>query len=202
MMSSGECYLCNQKFSKSDMVEHLNLCIPKENNAGKRAFHVMVDGLYQPEYWINIIISVDAKLNELDEFLRDLWLECCGHASEFTIMGEGYGSDNDIVLADLLSPGMELYHTYDFGSPTELRIKVISEIEWPDDSEIIQILARNDAPTVFCDCDKEATWICDVCSLDGGGWLCDECAEEHECGEDMLLPVVNSPRVGVCGYEG
>jgi hypothetical protein len=34
------------------------------------------------------------------------------------------------------------------------------------------------------------------------GWLCDECAVGHECGEEMLLPVVNSPRVGVCGYVG
>ena len=34
------------------------------------------------------------------------------------------------------------------------------------------------------------------------GWLCQSCADEHECGEDMLLPVVNSPRTGVCGYAG
>jgi len=34
------------------------------------------------------------------------------------------------------------------------------------------------------------------------GWLCDECAPKHKCGEDMLLPVVNSPRVGKCGYTG
>jgi hypothetical protein len=32
--------------------------------------------------------------------------------------------------------------------------------------------------------------------------LCQACAEDHECGEDMQLPVVNSPRVGVCGYAG
>ena len=25
---------------------------------------------------------------------------------------------------------------------------------------------------------------------------------EHECGAEVLLPVVNSPRVGVCGYSG
>jgi len=32
--------------------------------------------------------------------------------------------------------------------------------------------------------------------------VCEGCAGEHECGEEMLLPVVNSPRVGMCGYEG
>jgi hypothetical protein len=28
------------------------------------------------------------------------------------------------------------------------------------------------------------------------------CAGGHECGEEMLLPVVNSPRVAMCGYTG
>jgi hypothetical protein len=27
-------------------------------------------------------------------------------------------------------------------------------------------------------------------------------SEEHECGEEALLPVVNSPRMGMCGYTG
>ncbi|MFO7968403.1 MAG: hypothetical protein R6U44_12485 [Archaeoglobaceae archaeon] len=203
MMSSGECHLCKQKFNKKDMVQHLRSCIERENEeSGKRAFHIMVDGLYQPEYWIHIIMPDETKLNVLDEFLRDFWLECCGHASEFTILEESYGMDMDIILNDLLSPGMEFYHTYDFGSPTELRLKVISEIECSDEFGPIQILARNDTPSVLCGCGKEATWICFECSLDGDGWLCDECAEEHGCGEDMFLPVVNSPRVGVCGYEG
>lgn len=203
MMSSGECYHCNQKFNKDVMVQHLESCIERENKrAGKRVFHIMVDGLYQPEYWVHIIVPADAKLSELDGFLRDFWLECCGHASEFTIIGESYGMDTDGALNDMLSPGMEFYHTYDFGSPTELRLKVISEIDWLGDGEPIHVLARNDAPSTPCDCGKEATWICDVCSLDGKGWLCDDCAEGHECGEDILLPVVNSPRVGVCGYEG
>lgn len=200
-MFDGECYFCNQKFSKSDMRQHLDSCIGR-GGKGKKAFHIIVDGLYQPEYWIHIVISVDAKLSELDEFLRDLRLDCCGHASEFTIVGESYGSDMDIVLTDLLSPGMEFYHTYDFGSPTELRLKVISEVDRSDEDNVIRVMARNDSPSMLCDCGKEATWICIECSLDGKGRLCDNCVEEHECGEDMLLPVVNSPRVGVCGYEG
>jgi len=32
--------------------------------------------------------------------------------------------------------------------------------------------------------------------------LCDECAKQHACGMDMLLDVVDSPRVGECGYTG
>lgn len=37
---------------------------------------------------------------------------------------------------------------------------------------------------------------------DGEGWLCESCAKNHECDEDMFLPVLNSPRTGVCGYTG
>ncbi len=31
---------------------------------------------------------------------------------------------------------------------------------------------------------------------------CDKCIEAHECGEDYVMPIVNSPRTGVCGYVG
>ena len=37
---------------------------------------------------------------------------------------------------------------------------------------------------------------------EGGGLLCEDCAKTHEGGEDMLLDVCNSPRMGVCGYTG
>ena len=43
---------------------------------------------------------------------------------------------------------------------------------------------------------------CAQCIYEGGGWLCEACAKSHECGEEMLLPVVNSPRVGTWGYTG
>jgi hypothetical protein len=33
-------------------------------------------------------------------------------------------------------------------------------------------------------------------------FVCDQCQNSHECGEEMIMPVVNSPRMGVCGYAG
>jgi len=30
-------------------------------------------------------------------------------------------------------------------------------------------------------------------------FYCDECGTEHDCEEEMMLPVLNSPRMGVCG---
>ena len=67
----------------------------------------------------------------------------------------------------------------------------------------VGILARNDPPQIKCSkCDHLATRICTECIYEDAGWLCDDCAEDHKCGEEMLLPVVNSPRTGVCGYVG
>ena len=66
----------------------------------------------------------------------------------------------------------------------------------------IELLARNNMPDFRCKCGKPATDVCTECLWEGNGFLCEKCAKSHECGEDMLLPVVNSPRMGMCGYTG
>ncbi len=64
----------------------------------------------------------------------------------------------------------------------------------------IQILARNTPPIIPCEvCGEPATSLSTQCIYEDKGCLCDACAKNHTCGEEMLLPVVNSPRVGVCG---
>ncbi len=41
------------------------------------------------------------------------------------------------------------------------------------------------------------------CLYDGRrGYLCEACLADHECDEEMFMPLVNSPRTGVCGYVG
>jgi len=58
-------------------------------------------------------------------------------------------------------------------------------------------------PEILCDvCGKTAKQICTDCIYDDNGLLCDKCAESHACETELLLPVVNSPRCGVCAYEG
>lgn len=220
----GKCYFCNAVFSKAEMTKHLMSCgakasselLTKENRKRKpsksKTFHLLVEGRYQPEYWMHIEVKAKATLDDLDEFLRDIWLECCGHMSAFTIEGRTFisGPDKDsgeegfeIALDKILSPKMKFYHEYDFGTTTDLTLKVLSEQESSTGEWPVQILARNEAPKIICEvCGKVATQVCSQCIDEGEGWLCSECAEEHECGEDMLLPVVNSPRVGMCGYTG
>lgn len=89
------------------------------------------------------------------------------------------------------------------GTTTHLTLKVLSEREESTKGRSIQILDRNEPPMIICEiCGKPATQVCSQCKSVNKGWLCDKCAERHECGDDMLLPVVNSLRVGICGYTG
>lgn len=214
--SNGRCNLCGGIFDKAVMGRHLNACKQKTRaseakRAGKTAFHLLVEGRYLPEYWMHLHVPANATLNALDRFLRDIWLECCGHMSEFEINGTRYpvepmdlGDESmDVKLSEVLSPGMKLDHIYDFGSTTHLRLKVVSEDESGLAGQKIRVLARNEPPVIPCgNCGKPAAKVCVDCAYSEQGWLCEECAAKHECGEEMFLPVVNSPRVGVCGYTG
>ena len=109
----------------------------------------------------------------------------------------------DVVLGEVLRRGTTFSHEYDFGTTTELKLKVHSEREGSARGRSIRLLARNDPPSVRCEsCGKPATKVCSQCIGDGGGWVCDGCGRTHECEEEMFLPVVNSPRVGLCAYVG
>ncbi len=218
-ISEGKCCLCNATFSKRSMKKHIDSCkkkrfAPDKSSNNKQLgqkMHILVEGGGKSEYWMHIDVAGSALLKDLDNFLRDTWLECCGHMSVFEIQGKRYVNEAmdefgeksmDIRLNDVLLPKMKFTHEYDFGSPTRLDLKVVAEIEGEIDDTPVRILARNEPPVIPCAfCKEEATDMCTDCDYDES-WLCDECASEHECGEDRLLPVVNSPRVGVCGYCG
>lgn len=202
------------------MTNHLMSCLKKQEASAEsskrkpkktKVFHIVVEGYYRPDYWMHLDVPVNATLQNLDGFLRGIWLECCGHMSAFTIEGQDYsaspfgGFDDesmDVELGDVLSSKMKFSHEYDFGTTTVLALRVVSERKGEIKDEPITILARNEPPPITCDCGKLATQVCTECLWEGEGWLCDECAAEHECGEEMLLPVVNSPRVGMCAYVG
>jgi len=199
------------------MTRHLVLCkqrsrfriLSDDHGSKKTVFHLLVEGRYLPEYWIHIEAPIDATLKDLDGFLRRTWLECCGHLSTFAIEGKTYLSepaedekDMDVPLGEILRPKIRFYHKYDFGTTTELTLRVLSERGEKTRGKSVQVLARNDPPSITCSCGKIATRVCSVCISSYEGWLCDECARKHGCGEGSLLPVVDSPRVGMCGYTG
>src|SRR5205823_4274880 len=105
----------------------------------------------------------------------------------------------DCELAEVLEPKLAFGYDYDFGSTTRLRLKVagIRTGKWSG-KERVRLLARNVAPELVCgSCGKPAKWI----NAESDTFLCAACARK-DADEEYLLPVVNSPRMGVCGYTG
>ena len=224
----GVCSFCGKTFAKNVMRQHLDSCKQRkataETELGTRAkdakyFHIVVVARSLPEYWIHLEVRADAQLKKLDDFLRRIWLEeVCGHLSAFTIETERYVNEviesplyyffkpekgMEVKFSDVLKPGMRFTYYYDFGTTTELDLRVASERMDKRRREKVRLMARNTPPLITCGvCGNPATQVCRDCIWKSKGWLCDKCARKHECEEEALLPVVNSPRVGICGYTG
>ena len=220
--STGECVICRETVGKSQMTRHLKSCVEKKTDepTGKPVdlFHLVVEGRYLPMYWMHLEIPGALTLKHLDAFLRDIWLECCGLMSAFTIEDQRYAVHpiKDVLwgprektmaskIYNVLSPGLKFTHEYDYGSTTELALRVVHVREGRIPKNRILLLARNYPPEIPCAmCGKPATQICACCTYSGDPWFCDDCAPKHDCDAEgeAFLPVVNSPRVGVCGYCG
>src|ERR1700694_2841153 len=169
-ISKGTCTFCHRELSKASMTRHLASCEQRIAIQGERegrqqankikALHLVVEGYRLPMYWMHLEVAVDTTLATLDRFLRDTWLECCGHLSVFRIGGFNYYVDAEmdaywdmrrknmqVKLEEVLSPGQTSSYEYDFGSTTELTLKVISEREVKA-GKAIQVLARNTLPII------------------------------------------------------
>lgn len=223
--SYGTCALCGKHTSKGAMTRHLAAC-PAEHGVGSgrkpsRLFRLRVEDVYSPFFWLDLEIKTGARLHDLDDFLRGIWLECCGHLSAFDIDGVSYSVSPsvgigmfgglpedrgmDVKLKDVLSAGTVFHHTYDFGTSTELKLRMVDEREGRVGREPLRVLSRNDPPVWACEiCGEPATQICGICMFESDNpFYCEEHVEDHDCEEEeMLLPVVNSPRMGMCGYTG
>jgi hypothetical protein len=147
-----------------------------------------------------------ASLDDLDRYLRTIWLECCGHLSRFSIGGWS-GSEIPMgrQIQRVFSAGLELTHIYDFGTESQTLIQAVNvRTGQPLSGHPIYLMARNNPPEAPCQiCGQPATWLCIDCweESDEPAFLCDGHAEDHEH-EEGLMAFVNSPRMGRCGYDG
>ncbi len=215
----GVCLVDGTETTKRKAKNDIKKSLTKERGQDQEAAYWLVQfsGKYRPEYWIVLLIEKDATLKAIDSKLRYLWLECCGHLSQFTIYGHkfqsnpdrNYGDDEegmDISVDSLFRVGLVGEHLYDFGNSTHLTFKVLDFLPFaPKNRNGIELVAQNHPPNIRCSsCGEPADTICLECLYDSGveAFFCEDCFEEHECDEDRSLPVVNSPRIGQCGYEG
>lgn len=222
----ARCILCGNKYTSRGISRHLTTCLNKHEVEDIKApketyYHLKIQDKYVPYFWYQVLVTEDTTLDELDGFLRK-WIECCGHLSQFIINNEYYESQTDLdafasfyetksmgyTLKEVLQDKVKNFiYEYDFGTTTTLEIQVKSvkqrKLDF-ENYETIRILAKNNKPIIMCNCGKEVAFICPYCKYeeDGNGWLCEDCAKEHDCGEEILMPYLNSPRTGMCGYYG
>lgn len=215
--SRGICLYCGAEFTKQGASKHLAACagrraIIEKAESSKAAaeplLHLRVRGAYFKEFWLDIEMRGSATLGDLDSYLRAIWLECCGHLSQFSFGGwRGDELSMGIKAASVFQTDAELTHLYDFGTTSETLIKPVgARTGKPTTKHPIVLMARNLPPTVECmTCGEPAKWFCSECQIehDETGFLCDTHEAEHPHDDyGGTAPLVNSPRVGMCGYSG
>ena len=246
--AEGKCLFCGKTFTKAGINRHLATHLQEKTEKGKtgKSFFVKVEpdkSLEYLPYFLSLLIDGETKMENFDSFLRNIWLECCGHQSVFRdpLMAEegggmceaiamgaydflenGQVAEHERIMEDcmgeipksrktkeVLEKGLVLEYEYDFGSTTDLSITVIDEYPIKADKKVV-LLSRNEPLEIMCSiCGKApATQVCSVCIWDAEDALfCDKCAKKHarkceDFADSAVLPVVNSPRMGVCTYEG
>ncbi len=122
VISQGICNFCKDEFDKAKMSQHLKHCkqralaitageakAAKSKNAQKtKLFHIVVEGRYNPQYWMHLEVPATDTFWDLDQFLRDTWLECCDHLSEFKVGRMSYSMEpDDFMFGDLLGEDEE-----------------------------------------------------------------------------------------------
>lgn len=221
------CGLCGARVKVGGLTRHLASC-RKAHPAkpGKKAvttYTLKVCGQYQPKYFLYLEMTDHMTLNDLDVFLRGVWLECCGHLSQFIINGKCYSAspkvdldlsdfgmpedeDSHVGLGEILAKDMTFGYEYDFGSSTDLSLKVVGVRQGYDAPlRAPVVLARNDPPEWMCaDCGKPAVRVDSLMGygIGKGNVFCAACARRrNNAGECYFLNIANSPRTGVCAYE-
>ena len=227
----GNCIFCGKDYTRWGMTRHLKSCAEraraiKSDAIGpgprQKIFHLLVEDPWSTDYWLHLEIGGQSTFDQLDRYLRYIWLECCGHLSHFLINGIFYDREIDLEwavgesesmdtkIAAVFEPGTEAEYEYDFGTTTDLRITALAARSGNWAGNPIRLLARNNTPIMKCMvCRKPADWICSGCLWEGNNcFLCGQHVDQHThesqyiYDDVMILPAVNSPRIGMCAYCG
>ncbi|MET4082374.1 hypothetical protein ABIB40_002332 [Pedobacter sp. UYP30] len=244
--STGKCLYCKETFLKAGIGRHLQKHLQEKFLLSKPGNSFLLKVEENPKwetrpYFLILWIDGETKINELDDFLRQIWLECCGHMSSFTnskmkkqngsmfdffdagnLLEQGKVKQYEKLMEEncgevamskkakkTLAKGLKLIYQYDFGSTTELQVTVLNDYPIQADDRIV-LLSRNEPLGLLCDlCGKKlATQICSICcSNSDEAYFCTACSKKHaktcpDFEDYAKLPMVNSPRMGVCAYEG
>jgi CRISPR/Cas system-associated protein Cas10 (large subunit of type III CRISPR-Cas system) len=208
LKSEGQCLYCNQFFSQKEITKHLDthLLSANKQDVDKTTasyHHIIIEA---GEMFLEILVEGEQKMKIIDDFLRRIWLECCGHLSGFQHKNFKIGMSNKVK--EVFDPKVKILHQYDYGSTTTIALRSGKVFELNLKEKLI-LLSRNEPLEQMCAIckTKPAENICSVCHYEQDAFFCEACSAVHAqtCDdfEDYAkMPVVNSPRMGECGYEG
>lgn len=215
--TKGVCSYCRSEVTKAVAPKHLATC-PERRAATEAAdagpgvvepfYHLRAQDNYIKSFWLDLEVRGSAKLKDLDKYLRAIWLECCGHLSQFT--ADGFGSKVAGMtrqVGDVFADGAEWVHLYDYGDTSETLVKAVGVRQGkPTTKHPVALLVRNLPPETPCmECELPAAWFCQECVIEDNqpGALCDLHKKKHRHKDyGGPIPMVNSPRLGACGYTG
>jgi len=193
----GNCFICNKTAGRTALKNHT---LKEHNEGDQQCYLIRAEGAYQGSpHWLLFSIPLTAKLDDIDDFLREIWCECCGHLSSFSTRYHELPMTMKMSMFDV---GEILQYEYDFGSTTEILVTIVEKIKRSKQQEKVQLIARNVMPIVSCSmCKKIAEYV------DAGSWgidrfACGACAKKQMTDYTYWMPITNSPRSGVCGYDG
>lgn len=205
LTSEGKCFYCTQIVPQAQITKHLaaHLAQMQKEDAAKSPetyCHIVVeDGVM----FLQLLVKGKASMKKIDTFLKDIWLDCCGHMSGFG--HKDFKVSTTHMVMDVFETKVKIYHDYDYGSTTRVYLRGIKNYKLNLKEDIV-LLSRNEPLKLICaKCEKHpAANICTVCDWD---FFCESCSTQHdkECADFQdyaKMPVVNSPRMGVCGYTG
>jgi hypothetical protein len=215
--SRGQCAFCGYETTKGGMSKHLATCPQRQaqlvsaeqtNRKPELLYHLRTQDAYDSHFWLDLEMRGSATLKDIDAYLRAIWLECCGHLSQFSIGGwQGSELAKSRRVDAVFGPEVELTHIYDFGTSSETKIKAVGQRKGVALSiRTMVLMARNVMPEATCiECGQPASRLCMECLIEEqtSGTLCVQHARSHpheDYGEPIEL--VNSPRLGMCGYTG
>ena len=116
-----ECLICNSSYTPRGIGKHIQSCLKKrfQNIPHKDVdyYLVFIHPDFTKSYFLYLLLQQNTSLNELDNFLRSIWLECCGHMSAF-FYGRFNEISKDCSTAELYNISKSILYHYDFGSTT------------------------------------------------------------------------------------
>lgn len=160
-MEEGKCYICGSNVTYRTVARHVDKCMRnriaiKGTASNDKTFLLKIKGKYTSHYFLYLLVDACVTLKELDRYLRNIWLECCGHLSCFNIKEEVYESypdeafnpeeemDIEVEVGVLFYEGLSFTHKYDYGSTTTLELRVMHVYPSLEERKGITLLARNE----------------------------------------------------------